>query len=290
MTIDWRIIPSLSALRAFEAAARLESLTDAANTLNVTHAAISQHIRTLEANLETSLMIRQGRKMELTEDGRRLATALATGFGHIADEITAMKASSAAAPLKVSVTASLAEHWLMPRLGAFWTKYPDIEISLTPSPALVDLKQDGFDLALRYGRGHWPPYEAEKLVSANFIMIAHPDVANTQHKDGSWPKNTRWFIESKGKEHQKWEKVHRMMYEDHSVTVYDTIQMVLSAVRAGYGLSVQPKAILEHDLVTGQLVAIEEQADPDLNYYIVTRKGHQSKNLQTFVRWLRQSA
>ncbi len=288
MSIDWRIVPSLSALRAFEAAARLESLTDAAKVLNVTHAAISQHIRTLEADLETSLMNRQGRKMELTDDGRRLAAALATGFGHIGDEIATMKADRAAAPLRVSVTASFTEYWLMPRLGSFWAKHPQIELSLTPSAEMVDLRRDGFDLALRFGRGHWPECDVEKLVPANFVMVGTPKVVATRNPDGSWPEKTQWFIDNLGKEYKSWEKARRLMFEQHQVTLYDTNQMVLSAVRAGYGLSIQPRAILEPDLAAGKLIAVEEQDDPELNYYIVTRKGPKSKNLQTFIRWLRE--
>ena len=288
--MDWRDIPSLSALRAFEAAARSDSLTDAARTLNVTHAAISQHIRTLESDLGTTLMAREGRRMELTADGRRLAQALTEGFSLISDGISRLRAEKEQTPLRVALTASFAEHWLMLRLGGFWARHPDIELSLSPSPNLVDLRRDGYDVAIRYGRGDWPEYDVEKLAPANFVMVAAPVVAKTRRPDGTWPPGTRWFIEKQGSEHRKWSEAMRLIDETQQLTVYDTNQMVLSAVRAGYGVSVQPRAILSGYLEAGSMVAVDEQEDPTLGYYILTRKGPRSTRLQTFISWLHESA
>ncbi len=287
--MDWRLIPSLAALRAFEAAARVGNLSQAAAELNVTHAAVSQHIRTLEAELGAVLMTREGRRMELTAEGRQLADALSGGFGQIADGVAALRAAQEETPLRVALTASFAEYWLMPRLGAFWALHPEIELSLTPSPTLVDLRRDGYDLAIRFGRGDWAEYASEKLVPAHYVVVATPEVAKRRRPDGSWPPGTRWFTEKLADEKRAWTESHKLIDATQELTAYDTNQMVLSAARAGYGVSVQPAAIVDADLASGRLVAVEEHEDTQLGYYVMTAKGLRSARLQTFIDWLHKS-
>jgi X-X-X-Leu-X-X-Gly heptad repeat protein len=105
--MDWKMIPSLAALRAFEATSRLQSLSQAAAELNVTHAAVSQHLRTLEAEFGCALMDRIGRGVQLTDQGRLLANALADGFGTIADGVAQLRDAQTSRPLVVCVTPSL---------------------------------------------------------------------------------------------------------------------------------------------------------------------------------------
>ena len=130
--MDWRDIPSLPALRAFEAAARAGSFSAAARELNVTHAAIAQHVRAIESQLGTSLLIRSGKKMALTEAGTRLAQELSSGFGQIIAGVREAAFDAAGSPLKVTVTPSFADNWLMPRLCSFWERHPEITLSITP--------------------------------------------------------------------------------------------------------------------------------------------------------------
>ena len=117
--IDWRLFPSLTALRAFEAAARLQSFSLAARELNVTHAAVAQQVRGLEDHLGRELLFRAGRGLALSPEGIRLAAALAEGFGAIAKGLAEVQAATPGA-LRVTLTAAFAANWLMPRLGRFW--------------------------------------------------------------------------------------------------------------------------------------------------------------------------
>ena len=153
-TVSWNYIwigpklPSLSALRAFEAAARHQSLSAAARELNVTHAAIAQHVRQLEAELSEPLLYRAGRGVAPTEAGQQLARQLGEGFALIAEGVDTLRQQTAARPLAVSLTPSFAINWLMPRMGGFWQAHPDVMVSLTPNTALVDLRREGFDMAI----------------------------------------------------------------------------------------------------------------------------------------------
>ncbi|WP_420861528.1 LysR family transcriptional regulator [Algirhabdus cladophorae] len=285
--MDWKTIPSLAALRAFEATARLESLSGAAGELNVTHAAVSQHLRTLEAEFGCTLMQRAGRGMQLTDNGRRLAAALADGFGTIADGVVQLRDQQANRPLVVCVTPSFAESWLMPRLGGFWQKHPDIQLSVQPGFSLVDLKRDGVDLAIRYGRGSWEGLKARKLVSAAFVACAVPKLRPKNPAD--IPK-AQWFFEPARAEFRVWAESQGLVNADTPWTAMETNQLILSAVRAGYGFGVQNKALIQDDLTSGRLISVCDDVPSDLGYYVVTREGFETPAARTFIKWLFKSS
>ena len=161
-----RRLPSLNALKAFEAAARLESFTEAAAELFVTHAAISRHVRDLEEWLGTQLFIRTGRGVDLTEAGRRFATRLTPLFDQIADATREAAAVGEVRELKVTVEPAIASRWLVPRLGRFNDLHPDIELSIDPTTELADFRFGNVDVGIRYGAGGWPDVEAVKLTDA----------------------------------------------------------------------------------------------------------------------------
>src|SRR6056297_1332918 len=112
--MDWQTLPPLTALRAFAALAETSSTTEAGVRLNVSHAAISQQVRQLEAHMGVVLVDRSGRQTRLTAQGRDLADALTLGFGAIARAVEALSGADAARPLQISTTPSFAAHWLMP--------------------------------------------------------------------------------------------------------------------------------------------------------------------------------
>lgn len=172
--MDWRNIPSLSALRAFEAAARLRSFTKAADELNVTHAAIAQHVRALEAEFAEPLIQRQGRGVAATLHGQRLADQLTEGFMVISDGVADLRNVSENRPLNLTVTPAFASNWLMPRIGDFWNAHPEIQLNINPHMRLVDLRAEGFDIAIRYGEGVWPGLDAKLLTDGDFWVVATP--------------------------------------------------------------------------------------------------------------------
>jgi LysR family glycine cleavage system transcriptional activator len=163
--MDWRDIPSLSALRAFEAAARLGSYSEAARSLNVTHAAIAQHVRSLEAHFGQPLMQREGRAMAVTEAGRRLHRDVAAGFGEIATGVRALIRERADAPISLTTTQSFAENWLMPRMAQFWATHPGVTVSVSVDNRVIDLRRSEHHLGIRFGAGDWPGLTAEKLTA-----------------------------------------------------------------------------------------------------------------------------
>ncbi|MEM7470282.1 MAG: LysR family transcriptional regulator [Pseudomonadota bacterium] len=288
--MEWRDIPSLAALRAFDAMARHGGFSKAARELNVTHAAIAQHVRSLEAELAQSLVLREGRGMTLTEAGRILAEALQGGFGEIAQGVEATRAFGQDRPLQIAMTPSFAENWLMPRIGGFWAEHPEIKLALIPGYELVDLSRDGFDLAIRYGRGGWDGVAQEYLVGAGNVIVATPERAKgVAPGDIAALQKQKWLFETVRAEPRVWGTELGLDFEALDFEEFSANTMVLAATRAGYGFSIQGRALVEADIAAGRLVCLIEAEKTELGYYILTRTGPLSDRLTRFRNWLRAS-
>lgn len=288
--MDWRNIPSLSALRAFEATARLNGFSAAARELNVTHAAIAQHVRGLEDYFGQTLAFRQGRRMELTTNGQRLASALSDGFLTIQAGVSDLLAESKGRPLNISTTPAFAENWLMPRLGSFWQQHPDIKLAILPNPGLVDLRRDGIDLAIRYGKGHWPGYQIDLLTSARFVVVATPDYIDGRAVNALGDlSGLKWLLESDRREPQLWAQAQGLDMDRQDVSEFATGTLLQIAARAGYGLAILPQAVVEHDIANGVLVNLFTAQTDTLGYFLVTQKDRHSNPLNIFIKWLKNN-
>jgi LysR family glycine cleavage system transcriptional activator len=285
-------LPPLTALRAFEAAARLGGFSAAGRELNVTHAAVAQQVRALEAHLGLTLFVREGRGLRLTDEGARLATALAQGFATIASAIAELTEADRARPLRISVTHSFATQWLMPRLGGFWAKHPEIALSLHPDNRVVDLAAERMDLAIRCGYGGWPGVEAELLTPTHFTVVGAPALlgeatALTPAEMARYP----WVIESGWPEQLAWLRslgIDPECLETHEVPTED---LALSAARQGYGLHVELSTLLDEEVASGRLRAVyASRAGEGMSYWLVTRPGPKKPALKTLLRWLKSVA
>lgn len=279
--MDWKTLPSLAALRAFEATARHTTYAAAAVELNVTDAALRQHVRTLEARFSCSLVRRAGRGIELTDEGIRLAKALATGFETIAEGVACMDRKRANQPVRVACTPAFAETWLMPRLPNFWSRYPDIEIDLAPSLQNVDLAGGAYDLAIRYGRGDWGWPGMARIASAAYTVVAAPTYKRPTDDNLN---GSTWLFEVGRTEHGTWAANRGLDYDGPNCRFYPTNSLVLSAARAGHGISVQAWALVERDISHGILRELESVEDDALAYYLLT--ASQRDETLKFRDWL----
>jgi LysR family glycine cleavage system transcriptional activator len=170
-------LPPLSALRAFEAAARHLSLTQAARELSVTPGALSHQIRGLEEFLGLKLFERRVRSLALTTAGKQLYPGLQTGFAHIREAVQSIDAAHAAHVLVVSTSPGLTSKWLAPRLYRFGAAYPDIDVRISSSVTNANFATDGVDLAVRNMPADPPPdpaLEIETLTDVTYIPVCSP--------------------------------------------------------------------------------------------------------------------
>jgi LysR family glycine cleavage system transcriptional activator len=164
----------LNALRAFEAAARLSSFTRAAEELHVSHSTISHHIKGLEKALGANLFIRQNRRVVLTSAGEALFPVLRSSFDQISVSLETIRQTSTRRALKVTVTPSFANKWLVPHLRRFREAHPGIEVRIQSSLQLADFCRDGLDLGVRTGWGEWPGLRSELLMPIHMTPLCSP--------------------------------------------------------------------------------------------------------------------
>ncbi len=169
-------LPPITALRAFEAAARLENFSRAADEIHVTHGAVSHQVRALETFVGAPLFTRQGRGVVPTGDGRALAAAIRAGLAQIAEAAQSIRRRASSNRLAISVLPSFGSRWLMPRIGGFMAEHPDWSVNIDSSPDLVDFARDDVDIAVRFGRGPWHGLHGERLMEDTYVMVASPSL------------------------------------------------------------------------------------------------------------------
>lgn len=289
--MDWHDIPSLTALRAFEAAARLGSYSAAARDLNVTHAAIAQHVRTLEVHFGNSLMQRDGRGMIATPQGHELARALSEAFVLIADASDNLLNQTKARPLRVAVTPSFAANWLMPRIGSFWHKHPDIEVELLPASTLVDMRRDNVDLAIRYGSGKWAGTTSKHTIPAGHVVVATPEYV--KGRDVSCLADLtglHWLMTNLRSEQHYWLRKNGIDLNDERVTEFPTGELATEAARAGLGITVMPEPLVAPGIAAGTFVAICTEHNSPAAYHVLIRDEVVNTARDTFLKWIKTEA
>ena len=287
---DWRSLPPLSSLRAFAAWAETGSVVAAADRLGVTHAAISQHIRALEKAFDLALVSRVGRRIEMTDDGRRLAEGLARGFGEISRIVAELGPGQEQRPLHLTTTPMFASAWLVPRLGGFRAAHPSVDLVIDPTPGLRSLEPGGFDVAIRSGCGEWPGLDAQLLIPAPLIVVAAPHLLDGV-KQGDLEALTRlpWLSELGHNEAAEFLARQGIVRAISGGVTYLPGNLMLDAVRAGHGLAVVTKALAAPDIENGRLKIVLHD-DSMRGYYLVTRPGVQRPPLRAFVRWIIREA
>ncbi len=176
-----RDLPPLNPLRAFEAAGRHLSLTKAAAELHVTAAAVSHQVRGLEDYLGLKLFRRVGNALLLTDAGQACLPGLGEGFDRLAGAIERLKEHDARGPLHVSVAPAFASKWLVPRLERFGRAHPDIDVRISASLELVDLDREGFDAAIRLGRGSYAGFDVHELFAESVVPMCAPNLIDSLH-------------------------------------------------------------------------------------------------------------
>ncbi|GKS92211.1 LysR substrate-binding domain-containing protein [Acidovorax sp. SUPP2539] len=265
-------LPSLSALRAFEAAARLRSFKKAAEELAVTATAISHRIRVLEEDLERPLFVRKVRAVELTPDGQTLLTAVSSGFQAIAMAIEQVRRPRRAS-VTLSATPAFATKWLVPRLAAFQAAYPDIDLHVHASNVPVDLSAGTADLAIRYGHGHYPGLTAALLLEDRFAPVASPTLRTAiRQKASQWPLihfdwhrplpvDLTWAAWMRASGHPPSDQSTGIRYSEESHAI--------QAAVAGQGVALLSLLLVEEELRMGLLEIVAEPVLKGMSYHVI---------------------
>lgn len=286
-------LPSLTALRAFEAAARLNSFKKAAEELAVTATAISHRIRVLEEDLERPLFLRKVRAVELTADGLELFTAVHSGFDTISAAVERLRQPRRAS-VTLSTTPAFATKWLVPRLADFQVQHPDIDLHIHASDAPVDLHSGTVDLAIRYGNGPYDGISAMLLLENQFAPVASTrlEVANTLDIS-QWPLihfnwhlpprlEINWSTWLRACGHEEQEAASEIRYSDESHAI--------QAAVAGQGVAMLSLLLVEEELRLGLLKIVAKPTLNGMPYHLLKSRQHpQSEAVAVVENWLMQA-
>lgn len=284
-----RDLPPLSALRAFSALAETRSMSAAGDLLNVSHAAISQQVRGLEARLGLKLVTRDGRGVALTAQGAELAGVLRDSFQAMSEIIATLTGADADRPLQVSTTSMFAASWLMPRIADFRHLHPDIDLMLNPTAQLVDLSPGGIDIAIRYGNGNWPGLDVELLMPTQILIVASRSLVGDRVIDHpSQLLDYPWLQELGTNESKNWLARHGVTQGRIKGLTEVPGNLMHDGLRSGQGVVATIRAFIEPDIAQGAIRVLFEEEDAGHGYYLVTRPGLLRPSAQLFAKWLRR--
>ncbi|WP_426124673.1 LysR substrate-binding domain-containing protein [Pararhizobium sp. PWRC1-1] len=287
-----RRLPPLSALRAFEAAARHGSFKNAANELAVTPTAISHQIRSLEEHTGLTLFERKVRKVVLTEAGVQLYPVLRDGFDGFEAMLERLVRSQKRARVTISATNAFTVKLLVPRVANFRKLHPGIDLHLHASDETVDLADGAIDIAIRYGRGPYPGLLTEVMFADQFAPLAHPNFGALSPQD----LNTVPLI------HFQWKRTHLLnpTWENWFAQAglpwtsplgqlrFSDEGHAIQAAVAGQGIALLSLALAADELAAGHLVQPFGPSIDGYTYHLVMNSA-QSRNasVSAAAEWLR---
>ncbi len=283
-------LPPLTALRAFEAAARNGNLSAAGRELNVTHAAVAQQVKRLEKWFGVSLLERSGRGVAPTARGVVLARGLSDGFTTIAETVRHLETEDQTRPLRITTTDTFASGWLLPRLAGFRRDHPDMELMVNPSAMVIDMLREDYDVAFRFGRGEWAGLDAVRMVASDVVMVATAEFVR-QYKIVNPTDLARvpWVQDLNTDEIQSWLAAHNVPVTENRDVLNLPGNLMMDALRQGHGVGLTARAWVADDIAAGRMCTLFEEAqDPNLGYYLVHRPPPHRGPLKKFLRWVRK--
>lgn len=257
-------IPSLDDLRAFEATARLGSVRLAADSLALTHGAVSRRITKLADDIGVKLFEKSGRGLRLTPAGETLNLTLGRFFGELAATVQSLRATSAEqSALVLSCEPSVAMRWLIPRLGSFQAAHPNIALHLAVGGGPVDFRRDRVNLAIRRLDFAVPEaWNVRHLFPEKVGPVMRPELVPAfEHGNylalGSKTRPDAWA---------QWLKAHPLAKRPAEIRYYDHHSLIVEAASAGLGAALSPLVLAVDDVERGRLVA-PVGFDPDGSQY-----------------------
>ncbi|MBK3807829.1 LysR family transcriptional regulator [Stutzerimonas stutzeri] len=287
-----RDLPPLNALRAFEAAARLGSLSEAARELHVTHGAISRQVRQLEEQLGLALLAKEGRGVKLTDAGLRLRDAASDAFERLRSTCAELQRQTAEAPFVLGCPGSLLARWFIPRLDRLNRELPELRLQLSASEGELDPRRPGLDATLWYAEPPWPAdmrvFELAAERIGPVLSPHHPRCAalrdappvallgeallHTASRPQAWP---RW---ARG---NGLEPAQLRLGQS-----FEHLYFLLEAALAGLGVAIAPQQLVADDLAAGRLLApwgfVETEAK--LALWVPTRR--MDRRAEQLAEWL----
>lgn len=289
-----RRLANLPALVIFEAASRAETFSRAAEELGVTRVSVSRQIADLEALLGAKLFHRGHRRVTLTQAGALLKSSVAPALNGIAETMDRIQRDSSDQRLSVTTTTAFATYWLMPRLGDFSARYPDVELNLMVSDRYLDLEAERVDIAIRYSDVGVPEIGTTRLCQEFLYPVFSPryrrrsalqtaaDLLHEQllHLAGSYRPQARW---------PHWfDRMGLAAPQESAGVVVNTYITMLQAAIEGQGVALAGSPLINRYLADGSLLTIPGIAALPRDTYFLIDRTEGRPDARLFSSWMAQ--
>jgi DNA-binding transcriptional LysR family regulator len=288
-----RYLPSVSALLAFEAVARLNSATAAATELNLTQSAISRQLRTLEGQLGVALLERQGRGFRLTSQGQTYVQEVRAVLRQLAQASISARTNQTGGGLNLSILPAFGMHWLAPRLRDFAQRHPEVTVNLSTRLAPFDFRAESFDAAIHFGREDWPGVDFLPLLPETVVPVCAPDMLTRPIDDPAEILNYELLhLDTRPRGWARWLRAVDVHDSLPQGMVFDQFSTMAQAAIHGMGLALLPTFFAEPYLADGQLVLASPHTTESIgSYYLVwPQDRRQTPALASFRNWLAEQA
>ena len=290
-----RRLPVLNALKSFEAAARHESFTRAAEELNVTQGAVSHQVKALEQELGVKLFNRERQRLVITESGRQYLAVVRDAFDRIAIGTERLMQRQSSGALTLSTSPDFAAKWLVHRLGRFSAAHPEIDLTVSASMHHVDFAREEVDLAVRHGDGTWPGLHLERLSAEQLFPVCSPKLVTGKQRLRSPADVLKFPILhlDNSKDWARWLEAAGVAGADQvRGPVLNRASMLIDAAVDGQGIALARTTLAAWDLLGGRLVRPFAAAlRLSKSYWIVCPKATASlPKIVTFRDWLLKEA
>lgn len=290
-----RWLPSLNALKAFEATARHESFTQAANELCVTQGAVSQQVKALEEELGVRLFRRERQRLVITDAGRAYLEVVRDGFDRLAMGTERLLQREKSGTLTVTTSPNFAAKWLVHRLGRFAEAHPGIDLRISASMQHVDFAREDIDLAIRHGDGQWPGMHVTRLSNEALFPVCSPKLLGGRGALRT-PRDIRHHTLLHTNSTDDWANWLRLAGIDgidvkRGIT-FNQASMAIDAAVDGQGIALARTALASWDMACGRLVQPFAQAlEAPFAFWIVCPKAAADlPKIVTFRSWLLHEA
>jgi LysR family transcriptional regulator, glycine cleavage system transcriptional activator len=254
----------LHTLPTFRVVARLQNLRAAADELHLTHSAVSQQIKLLEAQCGVQLFERVGRRVQLNDAGRTLQAAVEGALDQLDNGLRAAAALAAheGLRLRLTLTPSFAQRWLLPRMAGWRRLHPDISLELHATPQWVDLQREGCHVALRQGLGPWRGLKAERLIDSPLVAVASPGTAERLRGQPLQALVDEPLL-GDADSWQRWFALDGVRAAVRPVASFNDAGHLLQATEMGIGIALTRELLAADALRDGRLVRLSPLALPD---------------------------
>lgn len=268
----------------------------AAEALSVTSGAVSQQIRLLEDRIGMALFTRERSGLRLTEAGASVHPALFQAFEQMQVALQSLEEIKSRQTLTVSTVATFAASWLVPRLGRFNLRHPHIEVRVEATSAVVDMRRDRVDVALRHGLGSYPGLDVTRLMAPILVPVASSAfvAASPELMEPEDCLNFPLLHDSDRADWSLWFTAHGVAKDPRAErgTAFEDDFLLIRAAEAGQGLALVPQEYAREEIAAGRLVQVMDKPWPArFAYYVVTRpEAVQRPEIKAFVEWIQEEA